>query len=43
MDETETTPPVSVVNISPLSLSLGRDDLDTLVEKVNEIIAFVNK
>ena len=40
----ETLPIVeSVVRIAPFSGNLGREDLNQLVSKVNEVIDFINK
>ena len=32
-----------VVRINPFSVELGREDLNQLVAKVNEIVDFINK
>lgn len=41
--ETEATVEAVVEQIATLELELHREDLNTLVAKVNEIITFINK
>ena len=39
----ELTPAIQPPTITPLHLDLGREDLKSLVDKVNEIIQWINR